>query len=69
MAWGRANETWNHTASIMAMLAAIHSDPESSRTPGPADYHPFMDSPPLPKASPEFLRSLFPNRGKPGGER
>lgn len=62
MAWGRANERWNHTASLMAMLAAIHADPDSSRTPDPADFHPFMDPLPLPEAPPELFRSLFPSK-------
>lgn len=59
MAWGAANEKWNHTASLMAILASIHGDPNSGRTPCPADFHPFMEPPPLPQATPELLKSLF----------
>lgn len=60
MAWGRANEAWNHTSSLMALTAAINSDPNKGAAPTPADYHPFMDPAPLPEASPEMLRALFP---------
>lgn len=67
MAWGRSNDHWNHTASIMALLAAIHSDPNSGKSPSPADYHPFLEPPPLPKATPELLRSLFPGKNPPEG--
>jgi hypothetical protein len=67
MAYGHCYDRWNHTASIMALLAAIHSDPKSGHTPSPADYHPFMEPPPLPQASPEFLRSLFAGRDAKGG--
>jgi len=62
MSWGKANERWNHTASLMAMLAAVHSDPDSNRPPAAADYHPYMDPPPIPEAPPGLLKSLFPDR-------
>ncbi len=58
MAWGRSNETWNHTSSIMAMLAAIHSDPDKGRTPTYADFHPYADEPELPEATPDVLASI-----------
>lgn len=60
MAWGRSNETWNHTSSLMALLATIHSDPEAGSPPTAATYHPYLDEPveELPVATPELLRSL-----------
>lgn len=58
MAFGRSNEQWNHTASLMALLATIHSDPKSGNKPSPADFHPFMPEPELPEATPELLRAL-----------
>lgn len=64
MSWGTVNERWNHTASIMALLAAIHTDTSKASAPTPADFHPFHDPPPLPKASPELLKSLFANAGR-----
>lgn len=62
MSWGKVNQQWNHTASFMAILAAINSDPSKGSPPSPADFHPFVDPPPLPQASPEFLASLFASR-------
>lgn len=71
MAWGRSNEQWNHTSSIMALIATIHSDPESGSPPSPATYHPYLDEPTeeLPVATPELLRSLGfrPVAAPPGG--
>lgn len=58
MAWGRVNENWNHTASVMAILAAIHSDPNSGSSATAATFHPYMDEPPPPKATPDLLRQL-----------
>jgi hypothetical protein len=46
----------------MALLASIHSGADRGRDPSPADYHPFLDAPPIPEASPELIRSLFPPR-------
>lgn len=51
----------------MALLAAIHTDPNSGKSPSPADYHPFLEPPPLPKATPELLRSLFHGSKPPEG--
>lgn len=70
MAWGKSNETWNHTASLMTLLASIHCDPDSPRRPGIADYHPYMAKPEPPTVPPEVLASLAaqltgkPPRGK-----
>jgi hypothetical protein len=60
MAWGRSNESWNHTSSLMALIATVHSDPEQGPPPSPDTYHPYRPSPEhgIPTASPELLRSL-----------
>lgn len=58
MATGRSTESWNHTASLMALLAGIHTDPKAGKRPTPADFHPFMEPPPPPQATPELLESL-----------
>jgi hypothetical protein len=60
MAWGRSNEQWNHTSSLMALIATIHSDPEKGPPPAPANYHPYLPDPKfeIPKATPELLKSL-----------
>lgn len=60
MATGKASEAWNHTSSLMALLASINADPKSGKTFGPADFHPFLE-PPEPKyqlATPELLAQL-----------
>lgn len=67
MSWGKVNESWNHTSSVMALLAAIHTDTSKASAPTPADFHPFQDPPPLPEASPELIRSLF-GQAKPMGD-
>lgn len=71
MAWGRSNEQWNHTASIMTLLASIHSDPDSNQRPTLATFHPYMEQPEIPAATPDVLASIFSMIGghaPPGGE-
>jgi len=58
MAWGRSNEQWNHTSSLMALIATIHSDPDNGPPPQPATFHPYLDDPELPTATPDLLASL-----------
>lgn len=67
MAWGRSNERWNHTAALMWLLAAIHSDPDSGRKPQIGHYHPFMPEPQLPELPPGMLAQLLQgvNRSQP----
>jgi hypothetical protein len=70
MAWGRSNEQWNHTSSLMALIATIHSDPEAGTPPTAATYHPYLEEPTdeLPRATPELLKSLgFRPVPKPDG--
>lgn len=35
-------DTWNHTAAVMAMLANVHRDPKRGRAFKPSDFHPAM---------------------------
>ena len=61
MAWGKSNEAWNRTASIMALLAGIHWDKDSGvPQPTVATYHPFMPEPKhdIPEATPEVLAAI-----------
>ena len=58
MAWGRSNEEWNRTAHLMTLIATIHSDPDSGRSPTLSDYHPYMPEPETPTATPEMLRAI-----------
>ena len=59
MAWGRSNEQWNHTASIMTLLASIHSDPDAAMKPQLATYHPYLPEPELPQLPPSLIPDLF----------
>lgn len=62
MAEGRTQENWNHTASVLAMLANVNRDPKKGRPLRPADFHPLMtpasDPPPL-KAPVSLLKTIF----------
>lgn len=69
MAWGRSNEQWNHTSSIMALFASIHHDADKGPPPQPAHFHPYMPDPEstLPPATPELLASIGFKRKKTKG--
>jgi hypothetical protein len=54
MAWGRSNEQWNHTASIMATLASIYGGSDGAPV-TVATFHPYMRKPEPPKASGDVL--------------
>lgn len=58
MAWGRSNEQWNHTASLMSLLASIHADPDSNQRPTLATFHPYMERPEPPPVPPEVFKAL-----------
>ncbi len=52
MAWGRSNEQWNHTASIMSALVGVHWSEDNGPAPEPATFHPYMaESEPPPVTS------------------
>lgn len=57
MAFGKVNEAWNHTASLIAALVSCHRDPKSD-APSVAQFHPYMAEPEPPRATPEILQSL-----------
>jgi hypothetical protein len=63
MAWGRSNEQWNHTASLMTLLASIHCDPDATQKPSLALYHPYMPLPETPTLPPDALASLLRSAG------
>lgn len=67
MAWGKSNEQWNHTASLMATLASIHADPDKGTPPTMATYHPFLEEPEPPPAPAGLLESLGFKKVKPEG--
>jgi hypothetical protein len=61
MAEARSRERWDHTASVMALLANLHRDPRKSRVFRPEDFHPYR--PRLqtkhPKVGIQVLKQLF----------
>jgi len=42
MAQARSQETWNHTSSILALIANAHRDPRKHRAFKPQDFHPHV---------------------------
>ena len=40
MTQARQRDAWNHTASVMALLANVNRDPKKGRPFKPADFHP-----------------------------
>jgi len=43
MAEGRSTEMWNHTSSILALVANVNRDPKKGRAFTPADFNPFFE--------------------------
>ncbi len=68
MAWGRSNERWNHTASLMWLLASIHADPNSGRKPQLGHYHPYLPQPQLPELPPGMLAGILKSAAPPKPE-
>lgn len=46
MAQARQRSDWNHTASLMALIANVNRDPKRGRALRPADFHPMLESQP-----------------------
>lgn len=63
MAWGRSNEQWNHTASLMTLLASIHGDPDAAQKPCIAMFHPYLPEPEPPRISPSELADVLRSVG------
>ena len=64
MAEARSRDQWNHTASVLAMLANIHRDAKKSRPFKPADFHPHRKAvrPPITKVGIDVLKHVFVDR-------
>ncbi len=62
---GRAREHWNHTSTLMALIANCHRDPKKTRPAKPADFHPFAQrqsenrQPRKPIVGIEVLKQVF----------
>jgi hypothetical protein len=68
MADAASRDRWQHTASLMALLANCHRDPKKSRAFRPKDFHPF-EKPRShstghrpPKVGIEVLKQVFVDR-------
>jgi hypothetical protein len=62
MADARQREAWNHTASLLALLANCHRDPKRARSYTLADFHPCLDARPPrppPPADLSILKAVF----------
>lgn len=67
MAHGRQRDQWNHTATLLAMLANINRDPKKSRAARPMDFHPMPDGKRRVKPAPikgdiTMLKAVFVDR-------
>jgi hypothetical protein len=64
MAEAKSRQAWNHTASILAMLANTHRDPKKSRAARPADFHPHSgrQGPAITKVGINVLKQVFVDR-------
>lgn len=63
MAEGRQSDQWNHTASVLALLANAHRDPKKSRPFRPEEFHPIAAAkraarPPI-KGDIRMLKQVF----------
>ena len=69
MTHARQRDGWNHTASVLAMLANVNRDPKKGRAFKPADFHPIPvvrraeSLPPL-KGDIGMLKTVFVDRGR-----
>ncbi|MCI0333700.1 MAG: hypothetical protein L0228_10820 [Planctomycetes bacterium] len=68
MAEAKTRQAWNHTASILAMLANVHRDPKKSRALRPADFHPHLrhEKPIITKVGINVLKQVFVDRRSGG---
>ena len=41
MADGRMRQAWNHTSTVLALIANVNRDPKKSKAFGPKDFHPY----------------------------
>lgn len=63
MAKARQSESWNHTASILAMLVNVNRDSKRSRPAKPSEFHPLHGRRgggiPLDKGNLKILKRIF----------
>lgn len=63
MADAKSEDRWNHTASLMALIANVNRDPKKGKTIKPHEFHPHTSKPKkqdtLPKADITLLKTVF----------
>ncbi|HEX5442604.1 MAG TPA: hypothetical protein VFW87_02190 [Pirellulales bacterium] len=64
MAEAKSRQAWNHTASLLAMLANVHRDTKKTRAFRPADFHPHRrnERATIPKVEISVLKQVFVDR-------
>lgn len=72
MTHARQQDAWNHTASVLAMLANVNRDPKKGRAFKPTDFHPMPETkrrtePPPLKGEIGMLKTVFVDNLCPAG--
>jgi hypothetical protein len=65
MAEARQRDEWNHTSSLLALLANCHRDPRKTRPYKPSQFHPHgrpQRRAPVAKAEIGLLKTVFVDR-------
>jgi hypothetical protein len=65
MVEGRQRVQWQHTASLMALLANIHRDAKKSESFTPSDFDPFAERAERPKVSMSLIFHALQARQNP----
>lgn len=66
MATARQQERWDHTASLLALLANLHRDARRRKAYAPADFHPLRQAArPTPMPNLSILKAVFVDRSHP----
>jgi hypothetical protein len=65
MADARQRAAWQHTASVLALLANCHRDPKKTRAFKPADFDPFARRGGDAKVGVDVLKDVFIDRKVP----
>ena len=59
MAEARSKNAWQHTATLLALLANLHRDPKSAKAYAPNDFNPHHRPKPIQIDSLHGMRGMF----------